>query len=101
MDTFCRNNPDDRILKAGQEVSDILFAYQSSIKKNAVRQEQILSTQKSVEYTQTLLKAGEANYTEALTAEQNCLSAQLARVNDKLEQLQYSVNLYRALGGGK
>ena len=88
------------VLKAGQEVSDILFAYQSSIKKNAVRQEQILSTQKSVEYTQTLLKAGEANYTEALTAEQSCLSAQLARVNDKLEQLQYSVNLYRALGGG-
>jgi NodT family efflux transporter outer membrane factor (OMF) lipoprotein len=88
------------VLKAGQEVSDILFSYQSSIKKNAVRQEQIQSTQKAVEYTQALLTAGDANYTEVLTAEQNYLSAQLARVSDKLEQLQCAVNLYRALGGG-
>jgi NodT family efflux transporter outer membrane factor (OMF) lipoprotein len=88
------------VLKAGQEVSDILFSYQSSMRKNAVRQEQIQSTQKAVEYTQALLTAGEANYTEVLTAEQNHLSAQLNRVSDKLEQLQYAVNLYRALGGG-
>ena len=89
------------VLKAGREVSDILFSYQSSIKKNAVWQEQINSTQKAVEYTPGLLKAGEANYTEVLTAEQNYLLAQLARVSDKPEQLQYLVNLYRALGGGR
>jgi NodT family efflux transporter outer membrane factor (OMF) lipoprotein len=88
------------VLKAGQEVSDILFSYQSSVKKNAVRQEQIQSTQKAVEYTQALLTADEANYTEVLTAGQNHLSAQLNRVSDKLEQMQCAVNLYRALGGG-
>lgn len=88
------------VLRAGQEVSDILFSYESSVKKNSIRQEQISSTQKAVEYTKELLIAGEANYTEVLTAEQNYLSAQLSEVSDKLEQLQYSVNLYRALGGG-
>ncbi|SFS69788.1 efflux transporter, outer membrane factor (OMF) lipoprotein, NodT family [Porphyromonadaceae bacterium NLAE-zl-C104] len=88
------------VLRAGQEVSDILFSYESSVKKNNIRQEQISSTQKAVEYTKDLLIAGEANYTEVLTAEQNYLSAQLSQVTDKLEQLQYSVNLYRALGGG-
>ncbi|WP_313381761.1 TolC family protein [Proteiniphilum saccharofermentans] len=88
------------VLRAGQEVSDILFSYESSVKKNSIRQEQIVSTQKAVEYTKDLLIAGEANYTEVLTAEQNYLSAQLSQVTDKLEQLQYSVNLYRALGGG-
>ena len=88
------------VLRAGQEVSDILFSYQSSVKKNDLREEQINATQKAVEYTQELLKADEANYTEVLTAEQNYLSAQLSQVGDKLEQLQYSVNLYRALGGG-
>jgi len=77
-----------------------LFSYESSVKKNSIRQEQIVSTQKAVEYTKDLLIAGEANYTEVLTAEQNYLSAQLSEVSDKLEQLQYSVNLYRALGGG-
>ncbi|MEA4915981.1 TolC family protein [Proteiniphilum sp.] len=88
------------VLRAGQEISDILFSYESSIRKNSIRQEQIISTQKAVEYTKELLIANEANYTEVLMAEQNYLSAQLSEVSDKLEQLQYSVNLYRALGGG-
>lgn len=91
---------ENTVLRAGQEVSDILFSYESSVRKNSIRQEQIDSSQKAVEYTKDLLVAGEANYTEVLTAEQNYLSAQLGEVSDKLEQLQYSVNLYRALGGG-
>jgi multidrug efflux system outer membrane protein len=40
------------------------------------------------------------NYTDVLTSEQNLLAAQLSGVNDKLQQLQAVVNLYRALGGG-
>ncbi|MCD7972335.1 MAG: TolC family protein [Candidatus Azobacteroides sp.] len=88
------------VLNAGQEVSDILFSFQASLTKNPIRNEQIESLQRAVYYTQELLKAGEANYTEVLTAQQNLLSAQLSQVNDKLEQLQYGVNLYRALGGG-
>lgn len=88
------------LLRAGQEVSDILYSYESSVRKNSVRQEQVNSSQNAVEYTKELLIANEANYIEVLTAEQNYLSAQLGEVTDKLEQLQYSVNLYRALGGG-
>lgn len=88
------------VLSAGKEVSDILFSYRSSLEKNPIRDQQIRSLSTAVEYTQELLKAGEANYTEVLNAEQNLLSAQLNRVSDKLEQLQYSVNLYKALGGG-
>ncbi|MDR1729794.1 MAG: efflux transporter outer membrane subunit [Prevotellaceae bacterium] len=88
------------VLSASQEVSDILFGFESSLSKNSIRQKQIEALNTSVYFTQELLKAGEANYTEVLTAQQNLLSAQLSQVSDKLEQLQYSVNLYRALGGG-
>lgn len=88
------------VLSAGKEVSDLLFALESSLKKNGIRIKQVEASQNSVDYTKELLKAGEANYVEVLNAEQNLLSAQLNQVNDKLEQLQYSVNLYRALGGG-
>ncbi len=88
------------VLEAGIEVSNILFAYRSSLSKNDIRKEQLISLFKAVNYTQELLKAGEANYTEVLTAEQNLLAAQLDQVNDKLEQLEYSVTLYKALGGG-
>ena len=58
------------------------------------------SLTKSVDYTQDLLRAGEATYTEVLNAQKDLLSAQLSKTNDKLDQLIQSVNLYKALGGG-
>lgn len=88
------------VLTAGQEVSDILFGFRSSVSKNDTRRQQLEALHTSVYFTQELLKAGEANYTEVLTAQQNLLTAQLGQVSDRLEQLQYSVNLYKALGGG-
>lgn len=93
-------NFQNTVLLAGQEVSDILYGYKTSLSKNDFRDKQIASLTNAVDYTQELLKAGEANYTEVLSAQQNLLSAQLNRVSDKLEQLTYSVNLYKALGGG-
>lgn len=88
------------VLEAGQEVTDILYTFSSSQRKSQTRLQQIESCKKSVSFTQELLKAGVANYTEVLTAEQNFLSAQLNQINDRLEQLQCTVNLYKALGGG-
>ncbi|MCW3806361.1 efflux transporter outer membrane subunit [Plebeiibacterium marinum] len=89
------------VLEAGQEVSDILFSFKSSVNKNGLRNKQIIALTNAVDFTQELLKAGEANYVEVLSAQQNLLSAQLSQVSDKLEQLNYSVALYKALGGGK
>jgi len=88
------------VLEAGQEVTDILYSFESSLKKNETREKQLAASRNSVSFTQELLKAGVANYTEVLNAEQNLLSAQLSQVNDRLEQLQCTVNLYKALGGG-
>jgi len=87
-------------MRAGQEVSDILYGYESSIKKNWFRERQITSLSNAVDYSQDLLIAGEAIYTEVLSAQQNLLSARLNQVYDKQEQLTFSVSLYRALGGG-
>lgn len=88
------------VLSASQEVSNILYEYESSLRKNPIRTQQVQSLVTSVEFTQELLKAGESDYTAVLNAEQSLLQAQLNQVSDKLEQLQASVNLYRALGGG-
>jgi multidrug efflux system outer membrane protein len=88
------------ILRAGQEVSDILYGFASSLKKNEFRERQIASLTNAVDYSRDLLFAGEAMYTEVLLAQQNLLSAQLNQVNDKLEQLIFRVKLYKALGGG-
>lgn len=88
------------VVNAGIEVSDILYQFDKSLSKNVDRGLQVESLETSVDFTQQLLLAGEATYTEVLNAEQNLLQAQLGQVSDKLEQLQCSVNLYRALGGG-
>lgn len=88
------------VLKASQEVSNIIFTYESSLRKNENRTRQVEALTVAMDDTQNLLIAGEANYTEVLNTEQNLLQAQLGQVSDKLEQLQASVNLYRALGGG-
>lgn len=88
------------VLSAGQEVSDIITIYESSLRKDKDRSIQIESLTKSVDFTQKLLKAGEATYLEVLSAQQGLLEAQLNQVSDKLQQLQATSNLYRALGGG-
>ena len=88
------------LLTAGQQVSDDMSAYQSTLEKTNLRDSQIVNLQKAVEYTQLLVRYSSANYTEVLTAQQSLLSAQLNQVNDRLQQLQAIVNLYRDLGGG-
>ncbi|EGJ71343.1 RND efflux system, outer membrane lipoprotein, NodT family [Bacteroides coprosuis DSM 18011] len=88
------------VLTAGKEVSDIMNVYENSLKKNADRAIEVDSQRKSMEYTQELLKAGEATYLEVISAQQGLLQAQLNQTNDKLQQLQACTNLYRALGGG-
>lgn len=88
------------VLNAGREVSDIMYTFDSSVRKNEIRNKQVESLTKSVSFTQELLKAGEANYLEVIQAEQSLLQARLNQISDKLQQLQATSDLYRALGGG-
>jgi NodT family efflux transporter outer membrane factor (OMF) lipoprotein len=88
------------LLTAGQEVSNALGSYNSSVQKIDLRNQQLNALEKSVEYTNELLTYGSANYTEVLNAQTSLLSARLNSVSDRLQQLNAVVALYRALGGG-
>lgn len=88
------------LLDAGKEVSDALSSIGFATQKIAIRSKQLNALEKSVEYSQELLQNGFATYIEIITARQSLLQAELSNVNDKLQQLQSEVNLYRALGGG-
>lgn len=95
------NTYQQTILTAGQQVANDLFTYKQAIKKADVRKKELDALEKSVDYTKELLTYSSAtNYTDVLTSEQNLLAAQLAGVNDKLQQLQAIVSLYTDLGGG-
>lgn len=93
-------NFQNTLLIAGQEVSDAMSMYQTAMEKMSIRANQLNALQKSVEYTSELLRNGFANYIEVITARQSLLQVELGTVNDRLQQLQAVVNLYRALGGG-
>lgn len=88
------------LLNAGQEVSNAISLSQTALEKVSIRTNQITALQLSVQYSQELLRNGFANYTEVIQARQSLLAAELGRVNDRLQQLQAVVDLYRALGGG-
>lgn len=89
------------LLNAGAEVSNGLYSYQTALEKQATRRDQISSLVKAVDFTKELLKYSSAtNYTDVLTSEQSLLTAQLEGVNDRLQELQAIVDLYKALGGG-
>jgi len=88
------------VLDAGREVSDILSTYDAAARKNESRDKEVESLDKAVDYTRKLLIAGEATYLEVISAQQGLLQARINQVNDKLQQLQASSDLYRALGGG-
>lgn len=54
----------------------------------------------SVSTSGDLFQSGRATYLEVLTARQSALEADLGKIDIRKRQLQTSVNLYKALGGG-
>lgn len=89
------------LLRAGEEVSNAVYAYQMAVEKAEARKQQLAALEKAVEFTKALLRyTSDTNYVDVLTAEQSLLTAQINSVNDRLQQLQAVVRLYRALGGG-
>ncbi len=88
------------LLNAGREVSDAISLYENAGEKISIRTLQMDALQKSVDFSEELLQNGFANYIEIINARQSLLLAELGKVNDRLQQLQSGVNLYRSLGGG-
>lgn len=98
------NNFEYSIMSASAEVSNAMTIYQKSTEKQDFLKLQVENLEKSVDYTQDLLKYGTNNrttYLEVLTAQQSLLSAQISQINCDLARAQAIINLYQALGGGR
>ncbi|MFZ4261361.1 efflux transporter outer membrane subunit [Sphingobacterium sp. HJSM2_6] len=89
------------VLQSGKEVSDALFALETTKAKELSRVKQLEALNKAVEFTKELLKYSEStNYIDVLTSEQNLLNAEIGSVYDQLEQCLALIALYKATGGG-
>lgn len=82
------------------EVNNALVLWQTAQKRVELDKKQILNLQAAVWNTQLLMKHGNADYIEVLTAQKNLLQAELSEVSDRYDEIQSIVNLYHALGGG-
>ena len=96
-----RLNFQQTLLNAGAEVSNALYAYQTVGEKSQQRDMQVKALEDAVEATVGLMSVGETTYLDVITAQQSLLNAQLSVIADKYNQLQYTVTLYKALGGGR
>lgn len=88
------------LLDAGVEVNNALTLWQTAQKRVELDKRQVLNLQAAVWNTQLLMKHGNAEYLEVLTAQKNLLQAELTEVSDKFDAIKSTINLYQALGGG-
>lgn len=88
------------ILDAGKEVNDALVQWQTARGRIAIGKEQIATLQEAVRKTELLMRHSSTNYLEVLTAQQSLLAAELTDAQDRFDEIQGVINLYRALGGG-
>ena len=89
------------LLDAGTEVNDALLQCQTAREQLRLDREQVSQLQTTVLDTQLLMdNSSDVNYLQVLTARQSLLSAQLTAVQDRYNEAQGVISLYRALGGG-
>lgn len=89
-----------KLLDAGSEVNNALVQWQTARKCQEIDKQRIKSLESTVRSTQLLMRHGNTNYLEVLTAQQTLLQAKLTEVSDKYDEIQGVINLYHALGGG-
>ena len=95
-------NFEQKLLNAGNEVSNALANYQTSLLKIQQRTKLVEELQKSVETTNLIFRHdNRVSYLETLTAQQGLLQAQLNLISDNFDRAQAVISLYQALGGGR
>ncbi|WP_432221529.1 efflux transporter outer membrane subunit [Flavobacterium sp. TMP13] len=88
------------LLNAGNEVSNALAQYNNETHKIAVRTQQVDALLLASSYSDELLTYGMVNYLEVLTSKNDALNAELSLIDNKFQQYNAIIQLYKALGGG-
>ena len=95
-----QNTWQNTILKAGNEVSNALLAYNSNDEKSQLDAKQVKVLEQNVVDTRQLYASKGSSYLEVIQAQSSLLNARISKVTDDFNKMQAVVNLYQALGGG-
>ena len=94
------NSFQQTILKAGNEVSNALIAYNTCDEKSQLDAKMVKIYEQNVEDTKQLYTSKGSSYLEVIQAQSGLLNARISKVTDDFNKMQAVVNLYQALGGG-
>ena len=94
------NTFQNTILKAGNEVSNALLAYNTCDEKSKLDETQVKIYEQNVTDTKLLYTSKGSTYLEVIQAQNGLLNARISKVTDDFNKMQAVVNLYQALGGG-
>jgi outer membrane protein, multidrug efflux system len=90
----------ESVLNAVGEVSDALVKIQKLKEQHTIAADRSNTLQQAITNADMLFKNGMANYLEVITAQGNVLQSELDLATIKRSQLDATVELYSALGGG-
>lgn len=88
------------VLHAVTEVSDELVKIEKLQLQYEISKNRVSTLQQAVKNANLLFKSGMASYLEVITAQSNSLQSELELAAIKTAQLNATIELYRALGGG-
>jgi outer membrane protein, multidrug efflux system len=88
------------VRSAFKEVKDALSEQTNSQSQEQALSKEVKAVKEALRLANLRYTSGYSSYIEVLDAERNLYSAQIALIAAKLNRLNASVNLYKALGGG-
>ena len=88
------------LLNAYVEVTNQLANISNLEKSYDAKAKEVAALNQSVSISNDLFRAARAEYTEVLFTQREALEARFDLIETRLQQLNASVNVYRALGGG-
>src|SRR5262245_4240156 len=88
------------ILTAFQEVEDALIAVQKTGEQRTALEQQVVALQSAYNLADSRYQGGRASYLDVLTAQRSLFDSQLSLARTRRAQLNSTVQLYKALGGG-
>lgn len=88
------------LLNAYTEVMNQLSSNQNYAQSFEVKAKQVDILNRSIDISESLFKSARADYTEVLLTQREALEAKMELTEIKKKQLNATINLYKALGGG-
>lgn len=88
------------VLNAYIEVNNQLSSINNLAGTYDAKQKEVAALNESINISNTLFKSARADYMEVLLTQRDALESKFDLIETKMQQLNATVNVYRALGGG-